>query len=39
MATSHKIAIRKIAKTRDIIGKNIVSSIFYFVGADRVDDD
>jgi len=39
-ATSHKSrAIRKIAKTIDTIGKNIVSSIFYLVGAGRVDDD
>jgi hypothetical protein len=41
-ATSHKSrAIWKIAETVDtlVVGKKIVSSIFYFVGAGRVDDD
>jgi hypothetical protein len=40
IATSYKSrAIRKIAKTMDTIDKNMVSSIFYLVGAGRVDDD
>jgi hypothetical protein len=40
IATSHKpLVIRKIAKTSDIFSKNIISSIFYLVGAGRVDDD
>jgi hypothetical protein len=40
IATSHKSrAIWKIAKTKDLSNKNIVSSIFYLVGAGRVDND
>ena len=40
MATSHKSrVIPKIAKTKDPNSKNIVSSIFYLVGADRMDND
>jgi len=40
IATSHKPrAIKKIAKTFDTISKNIVCSIFYLVGAGRVDND
>jgi len=40
IATSYKSrAIQKIAKTKDPNSKNIVSSIFYLVGADRMDND
>jgi len=40
IATSYKSrTIPKIAKTIDIRKKNIVGSIFYLVGAGRVDND